>query len=63
MVSKTLLGGGLKPLLRGQTLALGFAVGHKHKSYSVRVKDFYLVNASKQQTYKPRFNTGIKEDE
>ena len=45
------------------TLALGSAVVHKHTSYSVSVKDFLIISASKQHAYKSRFTTEMKEDE
>ena len=47
-----------------QNIALGSAVVNKHTSYSVCVKDFYFIYASKQQIYKSRSNnTELKQDE
>ena len=43
-------------------LAVGSAVVHKHTRYSVRVKDLSLIDASKQQTYKSRFNTEMEQN-
>ena len=47
-------GGGLNRFYVITTLALSSAVVQKHISYSVRVKDFLLIDASKHQTYKSR---------
>ena len=45
------------------TLALGSAVIQEHTRYLGCVKDFLLINATQQQTYKPRFNNEMKQDE
>ena len=39
------------------TLALGYVVVRKHTSYSVRVKDFQLINVSRQQTLEGPVNS------
>ena len=44
-------------------LALGSAVVYKHTTYLFCVADLKLINASRQQTYKSRFNTEMKQGE
>ena len=39
------------------TLALSYVVVRKHTSYSVRVKDFQLINVSRQQTLEGPVNS------
>ena len=51
--------GGLNRFYIYTTLDLCSAVVHTYTNYSVHVKDFYPINASKQQTYKSRFNSKI----
>ena len=61
-VSNKLLAG-LNRVYARTTLTLNFAVVHIHTTYSVRIKDILLINESKQQTYKSRFITEMKQDE
>ena len=49
----------LTGFIRASLAIIWSAVVHQHKSHSVRVKDFYLIN----KHIKLRFNTEMKQDE
>ena len=62
-VSNKLLGRGFNRFYTYTTLSLGSPMVHKHIRYLIRVKDFQLIDGSKQQPHKLRFKTKMKQDE